>query len=658
MRERGASQAAGFLHAHWRTIMMVVVATLSVGVLIALIVTLGNATTERDRALDAQSRSYEVMILTRSLSGSMARAEATLGRFVISGDRRIGQKFSDEWVQAGKQIDRLDSITNDNPLQQGRMFALRQAYRERGNELSLIALSTSYKKNDQALARYYEARNAASLARIDTLLDGFILTERRLLATRTAEAAETIAESNFAAKVFAAFGALLVAGTIGLGWLAARASDARADAAAEAAAERLRAGELEEAVAVATHELHAEARERAAAETKLRQMQKLDAVGQLTGGIAHDFNNMLAVVLGGIELARRRHAEGGDDVARHLDSAAEGASRASALTRQLLAFARSEPLLPQAVDPGTLIAGMSDLLDRTLGDGIRVDAQGSQAGWHVWVDRDGFENAVLNLAVNARDAMDGRGELSITTGAATLTDHEIGQCVAGDYAVVTIADTGCGMTPEVLSRVFEPFFTTKPVGKGTGLGLSQVFGFARQSGGDIGIVSTPDQGTAVTLYLPRHIVTGSAVTPLAAPLPIAPPPSTEALDVLVIEDDPRVLAATIALLTELGHRPVACPDPLAAIATAATMPTLDLVISDVLMPGKTGPEIVAELTAAMPHIAILFVTGYAGDAREAEGFGTHQVLRKPFTIAGLTAAIDAAMAQKPVAAAEPVAALT
>ncbi|MGK6321238.1 ATP-binding protein [Sphingomonas sp. DT-204] len=650
MTERAATGGAGLLHAHWRAIMMLVAALLSAGVLIALIVVLVGANRERDAALRAQSHSYEVMIITRSLSGRMAQAEAALGRFVISGDKSLGQLFSDEWVQAGAQIDRLDRITNDNPTQQGRVFALRQAYRERSDQLSLIALSTSYKKNAQALALYYEARNSPALARIETLLDGFITTERELLDTRTAAANVKVEQSNFAAKIFAAFGVLLVLATIGFGWLAMQSSEERARAAAEAEAERMRAGELEAAVEVATHELHAEAREREAAEAKLRQMQKLEAVGQLTGGIAHDFNNMLAVVLGGIELARRRFLEGDKDkdVIRHLDSAEEGASRASALTSRLLAFARAEPLLPRSVDPATLIRDMSDLLDRTLGDGVQIDASGLTSSWNVWVDRDGFENAILNLAVNARDAMEGRGRLTISTGTAALADNEVGRCAVGDYVAISIRDTGCGMAPEVLERVFEPFFTTKPIGKGTGLGLSQVFGFARQSQGDVAIASAPGEGTTVTIYLPRDIsaeVGLSAVAPAAVEEPLGSPGQ---LDILVIEDDRRLLAATVELLRELGHRPVACGDPAAARVAADAMESIDLVISDVLMPGKTGPELVAELTTAIPDIAVLYVTGYAGDEREAAGFGDYEVLRKPFTLSALARAIETATAGRTI----------
>jgi signal transduction histidine kinase len=233
-------------------------------------------------------------------------------------------------------------------------------------------------------------------------------------------------------------------------------------------------------------------------------MQKLDAVGQLTGGIAHDFNNMLAVVLGGIELAKRQFLDGGADVVRHLDSAAEGATRAAALTRRLLAFARVEALAPASVEAGSVIAGMSDLIDRTLGDGIRVSVREDSRHWQVWADRHGLENAVLNLAVNARDAMDARGDLTIATAATTLSEHRIGHCAAGDYVAISVTDTGCGMSDDVIERVFEPFFTTKPIGKGLGLGLSISYGIVRDFGGEIRAVNRDTGGIEMIVELPRY----------------------------------------------------------------------------------------------------------------------------------------------------------
>ncbi|WP_334016896.1 ATP-binding protein [Sphingomonas aurantiaca] len=264
-------------------------------------------------------------------------------------------------------------------------------------------------------------------------------------------------------------------------------------------------------------------------------------------------------------------------------------------------------------------------------------------------DRVQLENAVLNLAVNARDAMNGRGTLTIATGTATLAAGQVGQCAAGAYVTISVVDDGCGMTPDIAERVFEPFFTTKDVGKGTGLGLSQIFALVQQLEGEVAIASTPGEGTAVTLYLPRTADAVAVAVPLpASVLPVstnvAPAaPAAAMLDILVVEDDPRVLTATIGALEEIGHRAIACDDPLAAPALLAANPTIGLIISDVLMPRQTGPEMIAALSPLYPHIAVLFVTGFAGEVNVAQ-FGGHDVLRKPFTLNGLERAVIAALA--------------
>ena len=626
----GAAPSAG---ATWQTVTLVVTALAGIATLVALTLTLGGANRQRDRALHLQAHSYDVMILARTLAGTIAESEAALGRYVISGDRSLGQLYVDDWRRAGAQIDQLDRITDDNAEQQPRIDSLRAAYEERGRQLALTALSTNYGKNNQALARYYQARKAPVLARIATLLDAIIVHERALLDQRTGEASRGVDRSSHIAGVLAMVGVLLVLGGIALGWLTVRAIGAQVVARGEAEAERARAEELATAVEQATGELRVQ-------EAKLRQVQKMEAVGQLTGGIAHDFNNMLAVVLGGIELARRQI---GDPVAvaRHLDNAREGAERAAALTRRLLAFSREESLKPETIEPAGLIAGMSELLDRTLGDAITVAAQDDGRGWCVRADRVQLENAILNLAVNARDAMEGRGTLTIVTATRTLAEREIDQCAAGDYATIAVRDTGHGMTADVAERVFEPFFTTKEAGKGTGLGLSQIFALIRQLAGEIVIDSKPGRGTEVTLFLPRDAAATPA-RPLTAAVPLAAAGVDGDLTVLVVEDDPRVLAATTGALRELGHRVLTCDDPLAAPATVERHGDIDLVLSDVLMPRQTGPEMIAGLLPRFPHLAVLFVTGYAGEAN-ADEFGDHPLLRKPFTLVALERAIGEAM---------------
>jgi nitrogen-specific signal transduction histidine kinase/ActR/RegA family two-component response regulator len=394
----------------------------------------------------------------------------------------------------------------------------------------------------------------------------------------------------------------------------------------------------------ANQALKAEATEREAAEAQLRQVQKMEAVGQLTGGIAHDFNNMLAVVVGGIDLAQRRLNGPRREVLMHLNNAMEGATRAAALTRRLLSFARSEPLMPERVDSRELIGGMSDLLDRTLGERIRVEVDLERDAWPIYVDPHQLENAIVNLAVNARDAMDGQGMMRVATGNVKLAANEVGDVRSGDYVRISVTDTGCGMTREVRERAFEPFFTTKPVGKGTGLGLSQIFGFAHQSGGEVGIESEVGRGTTVSIYLPR--------TEAAAPIRIHPT-AVQRVDsearvpgarILLVEDDPRVRAATVGALEDLDYEPVACASGAEAIDLFKAR-EFDLVISDVIMPEMTGPELIRHLKATHERdFAVLFVTGYVGEG-ESDDLRSHELLRKPFTVGALAGAVSAALAR-------------
>jgi signal transduction histidine kinase len=622
----------------WRLMLGILLALAGAATIVALVLMLGAATKDRDTALDSRRESYEAMILARSLDASVGQAEAFLGRFVISGDKDLGRQYLDDWRRAGTQLDALDKMI-EAPKTQSLINQLRTAYDVRGKELSAIALRTNYGQNPGALWKYYQAGKSPSLGEIDRLLEAVIASERDTLARRGLVADASIKRSNNLGLVVSAFGLLLVIGAVILGWAAVLAWRQRRK-------EEVRNADLELAVTERTAELRAEMLFREETEAKLRQAQKMEAIGQLTGGIAHDFNNMLAVVMGGIELAQRRLASGGAKVGKHLDQAMEGANRAAALTKRLLAFARSEPLMPSAVDPDALLNGMSDLIERTIGDTITVDLNVDENIWPVFVDPYQLENAVLNLAVNARDAMPDGGTLRIVTTNIVLTDGEIEGVNGGEHICLSVSDTGTGMTRDVLERAFEPFFTTKPTGKGTGLGLSQIFGFVRQSRGAVVVDSDVGSGTTVSIYLPRSATNPSAEPEM--PHAISTLPRRRGTTVLVVEDDPRVLAATGDALEELGLRTVRCLHPGDARRLLRENPEIGLIVSDVLMPGMTGPELVASIRNDYPGLPVLFVTGYAGDIDTAAAFGGHMVLRKPFTLASLGRAVGTLLANDPV----------
>ncbi|MBY8825935.1 ATP-binding protein [Sphingomonas colocasiae] len=634
----------------WQRWLGWIAAAIVVASLAGLVVMLGISSTQRDTALAQQEHSFEVMIAVRGIEGQMTNAEAVLGRAVIASDKRIARQFYDEWRRTGVMIERLARLARDNPDQAALVKALRSLYRTRSEELEAAALHLNYDQKVQALSAYFAAGKTDSIARTKAIFREIVRNEEALLATRAGDAQGFLQQANRLAATLAVLGLLLVAALIALGWITIEVIGQRRRARRRADAESLRAEVLEAAVAERTAELRlanqhllTEAAERAQAEAQLRQIQKMEAVGQLTGGIAHDFNNMLAVVVGGLELAKRKLHNHAADAERHIDNAMEGANRAAALTRRLLAFARAEPLLPQAVSPDTLVTGMTDLMDRTLGERIQLAFETVPGLWPIWVDRHQLENAILNLAVNARDAMEHGGRLTIRTSNAVLAADEVGESPPGDYVRIDVSDTGAGMTPEILDRVFEPFFTTKPVGKGTGLGLSQIFGFVRQSGGEVAIASTPGAGTTVSLYLPRHHVYGTDL-PETEETPTVADSQPLANDhvALIVEDDPRVLIATAGALEELGFETLRATGGEEAILRLASDPRIDIIVTDVVMPGMTGPELIAEIAPLYPEIAVLFVTGYA-DVEDAAAFRGHAVLRKPYTIGALKAAVEAAL---------------
>jgi PAS domain S-box-containing protein len=399
---------------------------------------------------------------------------------------------------------------------------------------------------------------------------------------------------------------------------------------------------LEEAVRERTRELEEQNEARRRAEESLVQAQKMEAIGQLTGGIAHDFNNMLAIVIGSLDLAQRRLERGQGGAERYLKNAQEGATRAAALTQRLLAFSRQQPLSPRVLNLNRLVADMSELLRRTLGEVIDLETVLPDGLWHVNADPGQLESAVVNLAVNARDAMPKGGRLTIETANTSLDDIYVRDHIglrAGQYVMMAVSDGGEGMSPEVLSKVFDPFYTTKPVGKGTGLGLSMVYGFIKQSGGHVAISSEPAQGTTVRLYLPRDLGLSEPALPSE---PHRGGPDAHGTEVvLVVEDEENVRRMSVEALTELGYVVHQAGSGKEALRVLDTVERLDLLFTDVVMAGMTGRQLAEQVVARSPSVKVLYTTGYTRDAIVHGGVVDPGIeyLPKPFSLAELAAKV-------------------
>ncbi|RWO72683.1 MAG: response regulator [Mesorhizobium sp.] len=375
------------------------------------------------------------------------------------------------------------------------------------------------------------------------------------------------------------------------------------------------------------------------AESQIRQMHKMEAVGQLTGGIAHDFNNMLAVIISAMNLAQRKLARGEHDIAQFIDAAIDAATRAANLTARLLAFSRQQPLAPQIVDANRLLTGMSDLIRRALGETIRIETVLAGGLWKTHADPSQIENAVLNLAVNARDAMGDDGKLTIETANSHLDESYAAahaEVAAGQYVMIAVSDTGSGMTPDVIAKAFEPFFTTKAVNKGTGLGLSQVFGFVKQSGGHVNIYSEPGEGTTIKIYLPRYF---GAEEPALPDGRGNSPAAAVAETILVVEDDARVRVSTTEAIRELGYTVIHAASGEEALQKLAESPNVALLFTDIVMPVMNGRKLAEEAVARMPQLKVIFTTGFTRNAVVHNGVLDHDVhfLAKPFTIEQLGA---------------------
>jgi signal transduction histidine kinase/CheY-like chemotaxis protein len=402
----------------------------------------------------------------------------------------------------------------------------------------------------------------------------------------------------------------------------------------ELTARRLAERELQRVNETLEQRVAEEVSRRQEVEAALRQSQKMDAIGQLTGGIAHDFNNLLTVISGNIEILQRRLADD-DDSQRMLTAALRGTTRAALLTERLLAFSRRQPLAPRSAALNKLVAGMSELLKRIIGEAITIETVLAGGLWQTFADINQLENALINLAVNARDAMPDGGRLTIETANCYLDDTYVamhGDVRAGQYVGVFVTDTGIGMSQDVAAKAFEPFFTTKGVGHGTGLGLSQVYGFLKQSGGHVKIYSEIGQGTTIKLYFPRHRAKDEVID--ERPVAVPPPRARKGEWVLIVEDDPDVRSFTIEMIEDLGYQVLSAENGPAALRLLASHPEVQLLFTDVILPGgMTGRELADEAVRRQSRLKVLFTTGYARNAIVHHGrldTGV-DVVFKPFT---------------------------
>ncbi|GLQ88799.1 CHASE3 domain-containing protein [Dyella flagellata] len=395
--------------------------------------------------------------------------------------------------------------------------------------------------------------------------------------------------------------------------------------------------------------LEEQIQQRQTAEMRLRQVQKMEALGQLTGGIAHDFNNMLAIIVGNLEMSLRQIGKSDEALKDVVSRALSAATRGSDLTKRLLAFSRMQPLRPKSIDVNDCARGMLLILQRALGEDIIIETKFATGLWRAFIDRPQLESAMLNLAVNSRDAMQGGGRLSIETSNAHLdqsfADTNV-EVVPGQYVLVAVTDTGSGMSPEVMRRAFDPFFTTKEPGQGTGLGLSQVHGFIKQSHGHIQIYSEPGVGTTVKMYLPRASAQQDAEVFTEAMVFAA----HASKKVLVVEDDDEVRQFVVSCLNELGYSTISAESANMAQQKLATHPDVALLLTDVVMPGKNGKALVDTVRPFYPKLRVLYMTGYPREAIMHNGMLDTNVrlITKPFSIQELAQELRSAFAEEVV----------
>jgi signal transduction histidine kinase len=555
-------------------------------------------------------------------------AESGQRGYLLTGNAAYLAPYDAAVRQMPETLDGASALVSDNPQQQQALGELRALIADKLEELRRTVAARKADHAEAALAIVSSDEGRRTMDEVRALLATMEAEENRLLADRQTSAVTSSTLLRWG--VGASFLLVCVLGAL-VGYFTRHSF-------AQIAAARDR-------LMVANAELIEQVRRREQVEGQLRQSQKMEAIGQLSGGIAHDFNNMLGVITGALDLMQRRIRTGDFGIERFMEAAIKATERAAGLTHRLLAFARQQPLAPEPINANKLIGNMSDLLRSTLGEHIRIETVAAAGLWLTKADAHQLESAILNIAINARDAMPDGGHLTIETGNVFLDDaycRQNAEAEPGQFVLIAISDTGTGMAPEVAARVFDPFFTTKPAGRGTGLGLSQVYGFIKQSRGHIKVYSEPGDGTSVKIYLPR--LTGETEK-----LERAPPPAAQRGDarevVLVVEDDQLMRQMSVDALTDLGYGVVDSGSAMEALRVLDGRPDVKLLFTDVVMPEMNGKKLADEALRRRPDLKILFTTGYTPNAVVHGGVldPGMNFLGKPFTLEQLAAKVRATL---------------
>jgi signal transduction histidine kinase/CheY-like chemotaxis protein len=549
---------------------------------------------------------------TEHLFSLIQDAETGQRGFLLTGDASYLAPFYTAKTEIPAAENTLRSLTTDNPLQQSRLAKLYPLVERKIGELSRTIELAKAGNTDEALKGVGTNQGRDLMSGIRSALDEFDDDETTTATTRNAKAVllrSVLLWVTIVAAFLAAAVAILVGFTL-----------------------RRQVDELR----LLTASLKTEILERERAEATMRQTQKMEALGQLTGGVAHDFNNMLAIIVGNLDLGMRRLSKEDVRARIYVENALSGARRAAELTKRLLAFSRLQPLKPQSADANKCVADMSELLRRTLGEAIELETVLGGGLWRAIVDVHQLESAILNLVINARDAMGRGGRLTIETANTELNRAYAdahAEVTPGQYVMIAVTDTGRGMSDAVIEKAFDPFFTTKPTGAGTGLGLSQVHGFIKQSKGHIKIYSEEGKGTTIKIYLPRDMSRVFAAETRSA-VPRAPEFSPKDHVVLVVEDDPGVRSFTVSAVRELGYDAVEADTVGIAREKLLENPRVTIILTDVVLPGGNGRELADMLLRERPDLVVLFMTGYTRNAIVHNGTLDPGVrlLSKPFTI--------------------------